>query len=79
MLQLYQFAQSKKVSYVLGNHIEMTQTAGKDYPFEASEHKNERKLQMSMDHLKELVEAISKMKLPVKKQIHDDFILYPTD
>jgi len=79
MQNLYKYIQEKRVKLILGTHIEMTESAGKDYPFQASEHKKERQLQLSKAHLKELIEALSKMQLPVKKQIHDDFILYPTD
>ena len=79
MKRLYQYTQTKKVTYVLGTHIEMTKSPGEDYPFEAKSHRNERQLQLTISHLKELVEAVSAMSLPVRKSVHDDFILYPTD
>lgn len=79
MKRLYHYAQTKKVSYVLGTHIEMTRLPGEDYPFEAKYHRNERQLQLTINHLKELVEAVSAISLPVRKAVHDDFILYPTD
>ncbi len=79
IMQLHKFAASKNIAYVLGTHIEMTQSPGKDYPFEAKHHKNERELQLSIHHLNELADLISSLNLPVRKIVRDSFILYPTD
>jgi|TARA_R110002060_G_C2128315_1_gene99122 glyoxylase-like metal-dependent hydrolase (beta-lactamase superfamily II) len=79
MKKLYKYAQTKTVKHILGTHIEMTQQPGVDYPFTAKAHKNERKLELTIQHLEQLVNWLPNAKLPVKKQVFDDFILYPTN
>jgi len=79
MKNLFKYAKTKTVKHILGTHIEMTNQPGIDYPFEAKEHKNERKLQLKMPHLEQFINWLPEAQLPVKKKVFDDFILYPTN
>jgi hydroxyacylglutathione hydrolase len=63
----------------LENHIEMTQTAGVDYPMGTIYQPNEHKLPLSVLTLKELSRALTKLGDTRTKQIHDSFIIYPVN
>lgn len=65
------------VSHVLGTHIEMTTTPGDDFPFMATQHPNEHPLELSVDHLIELDNAVEAMGNNPVIEAHDDFIVYP--
>lgn len=76
--RLATFAQdgNHPIAFVLGTHIEMTTTAGDDYPFQAASHPNEHVLQLGLSHLVELDAAVQAMSGPAN-EVHDDFIIYP--
>ncbi len=65
------------VAWVLGTHIEMTSTPGDDFPFGASQHPNERALELLDAHLFELEGAVQAMGQNPVIETHDDFIVYP--
>ena len=75
--RLVDFANSNPVAWVLGTHIEMTQTPGVDFDFGADVHANERPLQLTLDHLLELEAAVTAMGNTPNYEVHDDFIIYP--
>jgi hydroxyacylglutathione hydrolase len=77
--RLLKFTNNHDISYILGNHIEMTQTPGIDYPIETIYQPNEHQLPLSVLELKELSEALTKLGDTPKKEIHDSFIIYPID
>lgn len=79
MVKLNNYAQDKPVKHILGTHIEMTNRAGMDFPFEAKNHLNERRLELNVSHLEKIVNWLPKAQTPVKKKVFDDFILYPTN
>ncbi len=71
------FTKGRKVSHVLGAHIEMTTTPGQDFPMRAPAHPNEHALELPYADLLELQAAVHKMgETPVRDR-HDDFIVYP--
>jgi hydroxyacylglutathione hydrolase len=75
--RLADFTQAHKISYILGNHIEMTNTAGKDYPTGTTFQPNEHVLQLTVNDLFLLNESLKRIgDTPVYK-IHDAFIIVP--
>jgi glyoxylase-like metal-dependent hydrolase (beta-lactamase superfamily II) len=71
------FAQMREVCSVLGTHIEMTTTPGDDYDFGVTSHPNEHPLQLGVEHLAELRDAVNAMGNTPVRDTHDDFIVYP--
>jgi glyoxylase-like metal-dependent hydrolase (beta-lactamase superfamily II) len=65
------------VSWVLGTHIEMSTTAGDDYPMGADEHPGEHALQLDYSVLLELEQAVNAMGASPEYEPHADFIIYP--
>ena len=75
--RLVDFAGVHKISYFLGNHIEMTNTAGKDYPTGTTYQPAEHVLPLSFKDLKELNKALHVAGNIPKYEIHKNFIIYP--
>lgn len=73
------FTRSRHVSYILGAHIEMTRTPGKDYSAGAPAHSNEHRLELPYASLLELQNGLRSIGEPSaqKVQVHDDFIVVP--
>jgi glyoxylase-like metal-dependent hydrolase (beta-lactamase superfamily II) len=71
------FTKGRRVSHVLGAHIEMTATPGKDYVDAAPTHPNERALELTYADLLELQAATHKMGDTAVKDVHDHFIVFP--
>jgi hydroxyacylglutathione hydrolase len=70
------FSKSVSVSWVMGNHIEMTQTPGRDYPMHTPSHPNEHALELPYARLLELQASLHKVTGP-QLDVHKDFIVYP--
>lgn len=77
--RLIKFTDNNEISTVLGNHIEMTQTPGVDYPMETIYQPKEHQLPLSVLTLKELSSAMTKLGDTPTKEVHDSFIIYPVD
>ncbi len=77
--RLVKFTDNNEVSTILGNHIEMTQTPGVDYPTGTIYQPNESQLPLSVLELKELSSALTKLGDTPTKEVHDRFIIYPVD
>ncbi len=75
--RLYAFSKEYPVSYVMGNHIEMTTTKGKDYPAGTTFQPSEHVLPLDPSVLKELHHACERMGDQTVYQVHDDFIIVP--
>ena len=75
--RLDRFTINKNISWILGTHIEMTSTPGKDFSFESTTHPNEHRLELRKTHLTELHNSLTSMQDNVHKEIHNDFIIYP--
>jgi glyoxylase-like metal-dependent hydrolase (beta-lactamase superfamily II) len=71
------YTRSLGVSWILGNHIEMTTTPSRDYPMHAATHPNEHVLQLPYARLLELQSAVDKMGEEPRLEVHRDFIIYP--
>lgn len=77
--RLVKFTDNNEIATILGNHIEMTQTPGVDYPIGTVYQPNESKLPLSVPILKELSSALTRLGDTPTKEIHDSFIIYPVD
>ena len=77
--RLVRFADNNVISTMLGNHIEMTQTPGVDYPIETIYQPKEHPLPLSEIELTELSKALTKLGDKPAKEIHDSFIIYPIE
>ncbi len=74
--RVVEFTKPMHVSWVMGNHIEMTTKPGRDYPMHATSHPNEHALELPYARLLELQAAVHKMTGP-QLDVHKDFIVYP--
>lgn len=77
--RLLKFTNNNDITYVLGNHIEMTQTEGVDYPMGTIYQPDERPLPLGIRELKELSNALAKLGDEPTKKIHGSFIIYPVE
>lgn len=77
--RLAEFTNNNEISYILGNHIEMTQSPGVDYPIETIYQPKEHQLPLSINELKELSDALNNLGDIPTREIHDSFIIYPVD
>ena len=75
--RLVDFAGAHKVSYFLGNHIEMTNIAGKDYPTGTTYQPAEHVLPLTFKDLLELNKALQIAGTVPKYEIRKSFIIYP--
>ncbi len=75
--RLADFAENHEVSYVLGNHIEMTREPGVLFPIGSIYQPDEHALQLNTGHLMELRDACNAMGNNMRHDIHDDFIIVP--
>lgn len=76
--RLAAFAARHPIRAVLGAHIEMTRTPGRDYGHEAPTHPDEHRLELGAGSIGELRAGLrAKLDVPDTPQVHDDFIIYP--
>ena len=75
--RLVDFSAAHKISYFLGNHIEMTNTVGKDYPTGTTYQPEEHILPLTFKDLKELNKALHIAGNIPKHEIHNSFIIDP--
>lgn len=75
--RLAAFASTHPIRALLGAHIEMTTTPGRDYPQEAPSHPAEHGLALPPAAIVELQRAAAAQGDVPKINVHPDFILYP--
>ena len=75
--RLVTFLSDKRIAWVLGTHIEMTNTPFEDYSFGASVHVDEHPLPLTQNHVTELHNALLEMAGSPHIEDHADFIVYP--
>jgi hydroxyacylglutathione hydrolase len=76
--RLAAFAASHPIRAVLGAHIEMTRTAGRDYPHEVTAHPDEHRLELPPESIGELQAGLRTLQVvPDERQVHDSFIIQP--
>ncbi|MFT4045065.1 MAG: MBL fold metallo-hydrolase [Solimonas sp.] len=71
------FAEAHPIRALLGAHIEMTATPGKDFPMKAPAHPAEHELALPPSAIDELQKAVAAEGSPPVVDRHADFILYP--
>lgn len=77
--RLAAFARTHPVRALLGAHIEMTTTPGRDYPMQAPAHPSEHGLALPPSAIAELDAAVNAAPTPAVIDRHADFIVYPVD
>ena len=75
--RLVVFSKKNKVSWLMGNHIEMSKTKGVDYPVGAKFQPDEHVLPLKAGILSELYNACLMMGDHPVRQAYDDFIIEP--
>lgn len=75
--RLVAFARTHRIDAVLGTHIEMTTTPGKDYGFEAPAHPDEHELALPPGAIARLAAAAHRLADAPVISNEGDFILYP--
>ena len=71
------FTKDKRVSWILGAHVEMTTKPGDLIPDEAPSHPDEHVLEISYSNLPELQSALHTMGDNLEQQAHRDFVIFP--
>ena len=77
--RLVKFTDNNEISTILGNHIEMTQIPGVDYPMGTIYQPKEHQLPLGVVTLKKLSSALIQLGDNPTKEVHDSFIIYPVD
>lgn len=75
--RLVDFTAQHKISYILGNHIEMTNTPGKDYPIGTTFQPDEHMLPLKVQDLLILNNALKELGDKPERKTFDNFIIYP--
>jgi len=74
--RLTRFVNSHAIDAILGTHIEMSSTAGVDYPMGSTYQPKEAKLPLAVAELFKLNKLLKKHQVP-QRVLTDKFILYP--
>ena len=74
--RIVQLAEERCVTHVMGCHIEMTGTPGRDYPIGARYQPNEAALPMTVDQLRRVRDAAQHGAARPGAHIFDDFIIF---
>ena len=77
--RLVDFTADRPLTWILGSHIEMTSGPGVPYAYGTDHQPMERILQLDRNHLLELSGALLAMRADPVQEIHDDFIIQPTN
>lgn len=75
--QLVDFSRDNQISAILGTHIEMSRTPGKDYPIGSSYQPQEASLALAASDLELLNETLREMGGEPERKAMDKFIVYP--
>jgi glyoxylase-like metal-dependent hydrolase (beta-lactamase superfamily II) len=74
--RLVTFAESHDVSHVLGCHIEMTRTPGRDYKIRTTYQPDEPPLEMTVAQLRDLQRAVERIDGDQGVHVFDEFVIY---
>ncbi len=75
--RLTEFAHKNTISYILGNHIEMSTTPGVDYPTGSTSHPHEQMLPLSVVDLETLHSALETIGDKPVRKVFDKYIVVP--
>ena len=76
MDRLVAFAAARQVTHVMGCHIEMTRTPGRDYPIGSRYQPDEPPLQMTVEQLAAIRDAAESVASRPGAHVFDDFIIF---
>jgi hydroxyacylglutathione hydrolase len=76
MDRLVAFAAARQVTHVMGCHIEMSRTPGKDYPIGARYQPDEPPLQMTVEQMAAIRDATESVASRPGAHVFDDFIIF---
>jgi glyoxylase-like metal-dependent hydrolase (beta-lactamase superfamily II) len=76
--RMVDFTASRPVSFVMGTHVEMKSVPFESYPYGTSVQPFERDLELLIDHLVELNDAVQAMGSTPVNEAHADFIITPS-
>ncbi|MEU6428425.1 MBL fold metallo-hydrolase [Microbispora sp. NPDC046973] len=74
--RLVKFAEARPVTHVLGCHIEMTRVPGEDYPIRTTYQPDEPPLQMTVEHLRQIRDAVAEIGGRPGVHVYPGFIVY---
>ncbi|MBE3010493.1 MBL fold metallo-hydrolase [Microbispora sp. NEAU-D428] len=74
--RLVKFAEARPVTHVLGCHIEMTSAPGEDYPIRTTYQPDEPPLQMTVEHLRQIRDAVAEIGGRPGVHVYPEFIVY---
>jgi glyoxylase-like metal-dependent hydrolase (beta-lactamase superfamily II) len=74
--RLVAFAEARPVSHVLGCHIEMTRTPGRDYKIRTTYQPDEPPLEMTVEQLRAVRDAVRRIDGRPGTHVFDDFIVF---
>ncbi|OPG04066.1 MBL fold metallo-hydrolase [Microbispora sp. GKU 823] len=74
--RLVKFAEARPVTHVLGCHIEMTNAPGEDYPIRTTYQPDEPPLQMTVEHLRQIRDAVAEIGGRPGVHVYPEFIVY---
>lgn len=75
--RLIAFLEGKPVAYILGNHIEETNTPFKDFPIGTIYHPGEHRLELSFADLLALEDGLKSMQATPHRMAMSDFTIWP--
>lgn len=74
--RMARFARSRRVSYLMGGHVEMTRVAGQDFPIGARYQPRERPLPMPIDRLAAVKAAADSVAAQRGVHAFEDFVIF---
>ncbi|MEQ8713928.1 MAG: MBL fold metallo-hydrolase [Cyclobacteriaceae bacterium] len=77
--RLVEFSHNNKIEYILGNHIEMSSTPGRDYKMGTLYQPNELPLPLTIADLEELHMELEQLGDIPARAVRDKFIIYPLE
>ena len=75
--RLVDFVGAQPLCWIVGTHIEMSNTPGVDFPLGSLHHPDEHPLALERAILLELLDALVQMQGAPHIEVHDDFIIWP--
>jgi glyoxylase-like metal-dependent hydrolase (beta-lactamase superfamily II) len=75
--RLVSFTSTRDTCHVLGTHVEMTNAAGDELSPGSTFHPDEHPLQLGVEHLIELRDALLGMEQAPTREVHDEFVIVP--
>ena len=74
--KMVEISDTRPVTHVLGCHIEMTRSPGRDYPLGCSFQPDEPPLQMTVQQLRQVRDAAGQVASKRGRHVFDDFIIF---